>query len=152
MWNNRGPTDIRRVFTGKDGLLFSESGLLIATAQSFSSKATYNNAKVNFLGDAQDHEALQTYAITLTINEIIIRDNSYFQELMAALVGGYMPSWTFQGVIKGRNGSEQRIIYRECVPTGDIDLQNINVSDVFQRTWNLFCNNSPELQSLVDYD
>ena len=35
MWNNRGPADVRRVFTGKDALLFDESGTLLATCETF---------------------------------------------------------------------------------------------------------------------
>lgn len=149
VYNNRMETDPRNTRTGKDGVIYSEDGKLIAEAQEFSSKVNFSNAKVNFLGDAQDHEALQNYGVTLTLKKLVIRDESYFQELIASMQGGYGVHWTFQGVVYGRDGSQQRIIYRDCVPSGDIDIQNINVSDVFSRTWNLFCNLPPELQSTL---
>jgi len=52
-------------------------------------------------------------------------------------------------VVKGRNGSEQRMIYRQCVPSGTIDLQNLSVGDTIKRAWSLFVNDPPELQSLL---
>ena len=60
-----------------------------------------------------------------------------------------MPAWNFQGVVKGRNDSEQRMIYRQCVPSGTIDLQNLSVGDIIKRAWSLFVNEPPELQSLL---
>ena len=63
----------------------------------------------------------------------------------------YDAEWTFQGVIKGRNGSEERIIYRDCVPSGNLDLQNISPGDIIKRQWSLFVNRPPELQSLLTY-
>jgi len=60
-----------------------------------------------------------------------------------------MPEWSFQGVVQGRNGSEQRMVYRDVVPSGTIDLQNLSVGDVIKRAWSLFVNSPPELQSLL---
>ena len=63
-----------------------------------------------------------------------------------------MPYWNFQGVIVGRNGSEQRVVYSECVPSGQIDLQNVTTGDVIKRSWNFAVNKPPALQSLLDMD
>lgn len=149
MYNNRLETDPRNILTGKDGYVLSEDGRLIAEAQEFTAKVNFSNADVLFLGDAQTHETLQNFKVSLTMKKLVLRDESYFQELMASLKGGYGVHWTFQGVVRGRDGSRQNIIFRDCVPTGDIDLQNINVSEVFTRTWNFTVNLPPDQISLL---
>lgn len=151
MWNNRGPADVRRVFTGKDALLFDEDGTLLATIETFQGQVNVTNAKYQPLGDAQEHEAFQSYSVTLTVTEVVIEDERFIQEMFNDMTTGTMPNWMFQGVIKGRNGSEERMIYRDCVPSGNIDLQNASVGDLIKRQWSMFVNRPPELQKLLSY-
>ena len=144
MFNNRAPIDTRKVLTGKDGALFNDQGVMLATVE-----VNVTNAKYQPLGDAQEHEVFQAYGVTLTFTETVIADERFIQELFNGMKTGVMPSWNFQGVVKGRNGSEQRMIYRQCVPSGTIDLQNLSVGDIIKRAWSLFVNDPPELQSLL---
>lgn len=57
-----------------------------------------------------------------------------------------MPEWNFQGVIQGKNGSTERKIYSYCVPTGEIDLQNISVGSIIKRTLNFRVNGGVRTQ------
>lgn len=43
------------------------------------------------------------------------------------------------------------MIYRDCVPSGNIDLQNVSTGDLIKRAWSLFVNRPPELQNLLSY-
>jgi hypothetical protein len=149
MFNNRAPIDTRKVLTGKDGALFNDEGVMLATVETFQTQVNVTNAKYQPLGDAQEHEVFQAYGVTLTFTEIVISDERFIQELFQGMKTGVMPSWNFQGVTKGRNDSEQRMIYRQCVPSGTIDLQNLTVGDIIKRAWSLFVNDPPELQSLL---
>ena len=151
MWNERGPIDVRRVFTGKDALLFSEDGTMLATVETYQTQVNVTNATYQPLGDAQQHEAFQAYGLTFTCTETIIEDTAFIQELVNGMAVGQMPRWTFQGTLKGRNGSEERFIYRDCVPSGNIDIQNMTVGDLIKRQWSLFVNNRLELQNLLSY-
>ena len=151
MWNPRGPVDARRVFTGKDGLLFDESGRLLATVETYQVQTNITNAKYQPLGDAQEHEVFRGYSVTLNFTEVVIEDNVFIQDLFNMMSSGQGVRWTFQGVIKGRNGSEERMIFRDCVPSGNIDLQNVSVGDLIKRQWSLFVNRPPELQNLLSY-
>ena len=132
MFNNRGPVDVRKVLSGKDGALFAEDGTLLATVETFQTKVSVTNAKYQPLGDAQEHEVFTGYNVTLTFTETVISDD-----------------WNFQGSIRGRDGTYQRMNYRQCVPSGDIDLQNLSIGDTLKRAWSLFVNEPPELQSLL---
>ncbi len=149
MLNNRAPIDARKVLTGKDGALYNDEGVMLATVETFQTQVNVTNAKYQPLGDAQEHEVFQAYGVTLTFTEVVIADERFIQELFQGMKSGVMPAWNFQGVVKGRNGSEQRMIYRQCVPSGTIDLQNLSVGDTIKRAWSLFVNDPPELQSLL---
>ena len=151
MWNPRGPVDARRVFTGKDGLFFNESGIILATTETYQVQLNVTNAKYQPLGDAQEHEAFQSYSVSLNFTEVVVEDNAFIQELFNMLHSGQGTMCTFQGVLKGRNGSEERMIYRDCVPSGNVDLQNISVGDLIKRQWSMFVNRPPELQNLLSY-
>lgn len=149
MFNNRGPIDVRKVLTGKDGALFNDEGVMLATVETFQTQVNVTNAKYQPLGDAQEHEVFQAYGVTLTFTETVIADERFIQELFQGMKSGVMPAWNFQGVVKGRNSSEQRMVYRQCVPSGAIDLQNLSVGETIKRAWNLFVNDPPELQGLL---
>jgi hypothetical protein len=149
MFNNRGPVDVRKVLSGKDGALFAEDGTLLATVETFQTKVSVANAKYQPLGDAQEHEVFTGYNVTLTFTETVISDERFIQELFDGMASGFMPDWNFQGSIRGRGGTYQRMNYRQCVPSGDIDLQNLSIGDTLKRAWSLFVNEPPELQSLL---
>ena len=152
MYNNRGPADVRRVFTGKDALLFNEQGILLATVDTFTAQVNVTNATYEPLGDTQSHEHLSSYSVSLNITQCIIEDDEFIQDMFTMFSVGQPVMWTFQGVLKGRNGSEQRMIFRDCVPDGQIDLQNFTTGDIIKRQWNLAVNCPPELQNLLSYE
>ena len=149
MLNTRGPVDSRKVLTGKDGALYNDAGVMLATVETFQTQVNVTNAKYQPLGDMQEHETPQSYAVTLTFTQVVIEDDAFITEFMAALKEGTMPCWNFQGLVKGRNGSEQRMNYRSCIPTGTIDLQNLSVGDLIKRAWSFAVNEPPALQKLL---
>lgn len=149
MLNKFGAADSRKVLTGKDGLLLDDKGNVLATVESFQSQVNITNAKYQPLGDMQEHEAPQSYSVSLTFSQIMIRDDKFIKELVAAMQQGTLPMWNFQGYVKGRNNSAQRMNYRKCVPTGTIDLQNLSVGDIIKRNWNFTVNEPPALAKLL---
>lgn len=116
--NERAAGDSRHARTGKDGAFYSEDGVLLATVDTFTSNVNYNNAKYSVLGDAQEHETANTFAVSLTMSQIVVEDDQFFVEVMEALETQIPPHWNFQGSLLGRNGSEERVVYKECIPSG----------------------------------
>ncbi|MCI8564299.1 MAG: hypothetical protein HFH69_12445 [Lachnospiraceae bacterium] len=149
MRNTRAASDTRHARTGKDGALYSQDGVLLATVEQFTSSVTYNNSKYSVLGDAQEHETPNTFSVNLTFSQIVVEDDYLIVQLVEAMETQIMPNWNFQGSLLGLNGSEERVSYYECVPSGQIDIQNISVGDVIKRNWNLFVNRAPALTSLL---
>ncbi len=152
MRNAQAAGDTRHGRTGKDGALYTDDGVLIATVETFTSNVTFNNAKYSVLGDAQEHETANTFSVSLTMSQVVVEDDVFFEEIMKALEDQTMPSWNFQGSLLGVNGSEERVTYYGCVPSGQIDIQNIAVGDVVKRNWNFFVNRPPKLTSLLTVD
>lgn len=149
MRNAQAAGDSRHARTGKDGAFYDKDGVMLATVESFTSNVNWNNAKYSVLGDAQEHETANTFAVNLTMSQIVVEDDRFIEELMAALETQNMPSWDFQGTLLGRNDSEERVVYRDCIPSGQVDIQNVAVGDVIKRNWNFFVNRPPKLQSLL---
>lgn len=152
MRNVQAAGDSRHARTGKDGAFFDKDGVMLATVESFTSNVNWSNAKYSVLGDAQEHETANTFAVNLTMSQIVVEDDRFIEELMTALETQIMPTWDFQGTLLGRNDSEERVVYRDCIPSGQVDIQNIAVGDVIKRNWNFFVNRPPKLQSLLSVD
>ncbi len=152
MRNERAAGDARHARTGKDGAFYNKNGVLIASVEQFASSVNWNNAKYKVLGDAQEHETADTFAVNLTMSQIVIEDDAFIVEMAEAMETQVMPIWDFQGSILGRNGSEERVTYRDCIPSGTVDLQNVTVGDVIKRNWNFFVNRNPKLQSRLSID
>ena len=122
--NTQAVANAKKVLTGKNGALYNAKGKLLATMEVYQAQVNVTNTKFQPLGDPQEHEIF----------------TSYGQK------SGEMPSWNFQGVIKGRNGSEERLVYNDCVPSGNIALQNVTVGDLIKRQWSLFVNGAVNQQ------
>lgn len=149
--NKSAANDSRFALTGKDGAFYNQDGEMLATVESFNASVTVTNAKYNALGDAQEHETFASYSVSLTMSQIMISDDKFIQEFVGGMEAGVMPSWNFAGSITGRDGSEERIVYSDCIPSGQVDLQNVTTGDVIKRNWNFFVNRPPVLQKLLTY-
>lgn len=150
MINQRAAGDARHSRSGKDGALYNQDGVLLASIESFTSQVNFNNSQYKVIGNMQELETAGTFKVTLTFSQIVIEDDEMIVELMEALETQSMPVWNFQGTLQGRNGSEERVVYRECIPSGQIDIQNITTGDTIKRSWNLAVNRPPKLQSLLN--
>lgn len=147
--NTKRYADARNVLTGKDGALFDDEGNMLATVESFSVQVSNNNGNYQPLGTMQEMDIPMTYKVTLTFAMVTIESEKFIQDYLAALKEDTLPQWNFQGLTRGRNGSEERMNYRSCIPSGTVDLQNLTVGDIIRRNWNFTVNEPPALQSLL---
>lgn len=147
MLNTRASSDARHGRSGKDAMLYNEDGEALAQVDSFQTKAAFNNNKYNPIGQNLELEVNNTIGIKISISEITVLDGYLFNQVMDAVENGESPVLTLDGVIEGRNGSQERITYRECIFSGDNDLQNVSTGDFLKRSFNLHCNGKPERRS-----
>lgn len=147
MLNTRASTDARHSRSGKDAMLYNEDGEPFAQVASFHTKTAFNNIKYSPIGNNVELEASGTVGTTIAITEILVLDGYLFNQVIDAIRNGESSVITLDGVVQGRNGSQERITYRECIFSGDQDIQNVSTGDVLQRTYNLHCNGKPEPRS-----
>jgi len=149
MLNTRASTDARHSRSGKDAMLYNEDGEAFAQVNSFQTKASFNNNKYNPVGQNMELEVNNTVGVTITISEIVVLDGYLFNQVVKAVQDGESPVITMDGAIEGRNGSQERLTYRECIFSGDQDLQNVSTGDILTRSYNLHCNGRPEQRSTL---
>lgn len=147
MLNTRASTDARHSRSGSDAMLYNGDGEPFAQVDSFQTKAAFNNGKYNPIGQNMELETSGTIGITITISEIVVLDGYLFNQVLDAVAAGESPVMTLDGAIQGRNGSQERITYRECIFSGDNDLQNVTTGEALKRSFNLHCNGRPEKRS-----
>lgn len=148
--NNAPAVDVRKVLSGKDGALYDQDGNMMATMESFTSQANITNANFQPLGSAMERSAMTSYRVNLNMSEIVVHDSRFFIQIMEGLRTGVMPVYNFRGMARSPyNGTEEQVVYRDCVPDGSIDIQNMTPGELYKRNWSFICNNPPELQSTM---
>jgi len=148
--NESPAVDVRKVLSGKDGCLYDGDGNMLATMESFTGQANVTNANFQPLGSAMERSSMTSYRVTLTMSEIVVYDSDFFVQIMKGLRTGIMPVFNFRGMIRSPyNGKKEQVVYRDCVPDGSIDIQNMTTGELYKRSWNFICNNPPELMSRI---
>lgn len=146
--NTQAVADARYARTGRDGVLYNKDGILMATVDTFSAKANVSTQQYRPIGTLHDQNIPVTVGTTLTFSQYVVEDDTLIKEFLEFMKTGRLPEWNFSGVIAGDDeGNEERIVYRNCVPNGDIDLQNVTPGELIKRSWTFQCNDTPDLQS-----
>ena len=114
MLNKSAATDARHSRSGKDAMLYNSAGKPFAQVESFTTKGSFNNYKYAPLGQNRELEVNGTVGVTVNISEIVVLDGELFNAVINAIANGESPVLMFTGVIEGRNGSQERVTYREC--------------------------------------
>ena len=138
--NNMAAQDSRNVLTGKDGALYRGDGTLMATVDTFLSQYNFTNIKYQPLGSFREREIGQSVGATITFTNWVIESEEMFDDMVNYVANNILPDWNFQGVIKNRQGSYERMVYYGCVPSGANDIQNLTVGDAIKRNYSLFVN------------
>lgn len=132
---------------GKDGALYDGKGNMLATVESFQAQVSFNNAQFSVLGNPLELESAGTHKITLTFSQVLVASDAFVKGLSAFFSKGTPINWTFQGVLVSKGGkSQERWVYKNCIPSGQVDLQNIVPGDVVKRQWSFVVNAEPVLQ------
>lgn len=144
--NLQAAEDARDARSGKDGAIYNGNGKLLASMESFQVHENVTTQSYNPVGAMQERAVPVSFKITITLSEYVVESNEMVEDVFKMNENGVVPEWNLQGVVKGRDGSEERMVYPYCVPDGNIDLQNITIGDLIKRQLNLTVNGTPRLQ------
>jgi hypothetical protein len=152
--NTQAILDVRNLITGKDGQLYVTTSdgvqVFLAEVDTFSAQMNVTNTEVQPVGSSLKFAVPTGYSVTLSMTEMVVRDDVMLTTLMSDIKKGLFPTFDFQGKLRRRDGAEQRQIFRSCVPDGNVDLMNLTPGDVVKRTWSFRVNSTPELQSMFE--
>ena len=147
--NDQSLLDVRKLITGKDGRLFvttkKGTNLFLAEVDTFQAQLSPANTDYQPVGSALVYAVNTGYSVTLTLTEAVVRDDVMLTELITDLQNGYFPAFDFQGKMRRRDGQAERVVYRNCVPDGSIDLQNLTPGEMIKRAWSFRVNCTPEI-------
>ena len=147
--NDQSLLDVRKLITGKDGRLFvttkKGTNLFLAEVDTFQAQLSPANTDYQPVGSALVYAVNTGYSVTLTLTEAVVRDDVILTELITDLQNGYFPAFDFQGKMRRRDGQAERVVYRNCVPDGSIDLQNLTPGEIIKRAWSFRVNCTPEI-------
>lgn len=148
--NTAPAVDVRKIHSGKDGGLYDGDGELLVSVESFQSQLNVTNASYQPLGTAQERAGMTSFKVTLTFSEIVVNSSKFFQQIIEGMQKHQMPTFNFRGMVKSPyDDSEEQVVYRDCVPDGTIDIQNMQPGELYKRAWSFVVNQPPELQSLL---
>lgn len=140
--------DVRQLMTGKDGLLFVNTGagnIALAEIESFTVNMNVTNVDVQPVGSMLIFGVNTGVSFTLSFTEMVVRDDATLGPLLDAVKAGRMPYWTFQGMAQAPDLEEQRIVYRNCIPDSTIALQSLVPGEVYKREQSYRINSIPDM-------
>ena len=149
--------DPRKIITGKDSRIFVGIGddlpTFLAEAASWTASLSFTNAEVQPLMSMVSVAVPASVSISITLEEIVVRDDVMLEPLITALRRGITPWFTINSQInRPLDDQEEYITFSQCVPDGSIDLLNLQPGEIIRRTWNLRGNMLPQNQKLFAYD
>lgn len=155
MINDASVLDTRKLMTGKDGRIFVE----IDGIQTFLAEVDQYTVNMNVTNvDAQPVGSILVYAVnsgvsfSLTMSEMVVRDDLIMEPLIEAIRAGKMPTYNFQGGAERWDGQEQRMVFRNCTPDGEFNLLNLTPGEIIKRNQSYRINSIPEWLSKLAYE
>jgi hypothetical protein len=141
--------DPRIILMGDRGELYDANGNFLAEVNTFQAQVNVSNTDYQPAGSNLTVALLASYTVTLTFTETVVKDARLLQQFLDDLRAGKQPEAGFQGVVRGRDGTASRLVFRYCVPDGAIDLVNVSPGEIISRAWNWRVNEPPALQELL---
>lgn len=146
--------DTRKLMTGKDGQLHVTTSdgtqIFLSEVDSFTAQLNVTTTTVQPVGSPQIFAVETGYTVTLSFNEMVVRDDVTLKPLFDDLKKGKFPRWDFTGKMRRTiDGIEQRQNFTDCVLNGNVDLMNLQPGDIVRRNWSFHVNGAPDLQDYI---
>ena len=146
--------DPRHVMTGKDGQVFitlsNGTQLFLAEVDTFEAQVSFSNTDFQPIGSILVYSVPNAVSCSLSMSEVVVRDDVLLKPIFDALASGYIPYFEFCGKLKRTaDGKFTREVFRNCIPDGSVNLMSIQPGDIVKRPWQFRVNSIPELQEYL---
>ena len=99
-----GNFDPRNILRGYDGELYDGNGNFLAEVNTWQAQINVTNSDYQAAGNKISWAVMQSYTVTLTFTETVIRDASLLNQVIAGLRNGAPDAvLNFMGVLRGHN-------------------------------------------------
>lgn len=155
MINNASVLDTRKLMTGKDGRVFLEfdgEQFFYAELDTFNVVMNVTNVDVQPVGSILQYAVNTGVNYSVTMSEMVVRDDLIAQPIQQKIAEGKMPTFTFQAGAERWDGQEQRVVLRRCTPDGTIGILNLTPGEVIKREMSFRVNDIPEWLKTLSYE
>lgn len=156
MRNDNSILNVDKLITGKDGRVFvttpNINKLFLAEVDDFSAPLNVSNIPCQPVGSLLEYSVSSSISIGISFTEMVIRDDVMIDVFISDIRKGYIPAFDFDGVLYRRDMQEERMVFRKCIPDGQIDLLTIKPGEIIKRQWNFKVNSIPQLISKFIYE
>lgn len=138
---------VKNIMTGKDGSILTEiDGVLtpLMGVDTYSVKANYTNLDYQPVGSYQKYGVPSDVSYTLTFTEAVVREDLVMEPLLRAAAKGKSISFVFQAKIERPDGTEHRLVLKECIPDGEFDLRTLTPGEIIKRNHSYRVNAVPK--------
>ena len=99
--NQQSILDINKVITGKDGQLFltlsDKTNMFLGEVDTFQAQLSVTNTDYQPVGSTLSYAVTTGYSVTLTMTEVVIRDDVMMKKLFDEISNGNLPQFDFVG-------------------------------------------------------
>lgn len=155
MINQAAVLDTRKLMTGKDGRVFVEfDGVqyFYAEVETFNVVMNVTNVDVQPVGSILQFAVNTGVNYSVTMSEMVVRDDLIAQPIQEKIAEGKMPTFTFQAGAERWDGQEQRVVLRNCTPDGTVGILNLTPGEVIKREMSFRVNDLPEWLKTITYE
>lgn len=155
MINEAAVLDTRKLMTGKDGRLFVEfdgNQTFLAEVDQFSVNMNVTNVDAQPVGSILVFAVNSGVSFSLSMSEMVVRDDVIMEPLIEAIRAGKMPTYNFQGGAERWDMQEQRMTFRNCTPDGEFNLLNLTPGEIIKRNQSYRINSIPEWLKKLTYE
>lgn len=155
MINNASVLDTRKLMTGKDGRVFVEfdgEQYFYAEVETFNVVMNVTNVDVQPVGSILQYAVNTGVNYSVTMSEMVVRDDLIAQPIQQKIAEGKMPTFTFQAGAERWDGQEQRVVLRNCTPDGTVGILNLTPGEVIKREMSFRVNDLPEWLKTLSYE
>ena len=148
------PVKADQVFTGKDGKLwiYDKDGVAVwlFSVSEFHIAIAWQTVEQQFVANFVPTTITTGAKPTLSFNEAIVEDNATIKRIMEGIKEGRVPVYDFEGVITIDDDREERVVCRQCVPTGTTNLLDVTPGAIVQRTFEFGLNELPDFVKYIN--
>lgn len=155
MINQASVLDTRKLMTGKDARVFVEfddAQYFYAEVETFNLVMNVTNVDVQPVGSILQYAVNTGVNYSITLSEMVVRDDLLAQPIQQKIAEGKMPTFTFQAGAERWDGQEQRVVVRNCTPDGTIGVLNLVPGEVIKREMSFRVNDIPEWLKTLSYE